>query len=99
MKKIAQPAAIDDRPSRRGAGGGARELRVTTLRRQYGEFYRRDVTVPFLRLSGAWLRDLGFESGSRVTVSAEAGVLVLRLSEAAEDRPKTSTATSPAIRR
>lgn len=88
MKKTTQPAAIDDRPSRRGADGGVRELRVTTLRRQSGQFYRRDVSVPFLRLSGSWLRDLGFESGCRVTVNGESGVLVLRLSESAEDQPK-----------
>lgn len=81
MKKIAEPVAIDERPSRRGAAGGIRELHVTTLRRQYGQFYRREASVPFLRLSGAWLRDLGFESGCRVTVNGASGVLVLRLSE------------------
>lgn len=38
-------------------------------------------TVPFVRLSGTWLRRLGFPVGASVEVEAEPGRLVLRVVE------------------
>lgn len=71
------------RPSRRGGAGGARELSVTTLRRMSSGYERRYGAVPYLRLSGRWLEQLGFARGSRVLVAAEQGKLVLTVSEPA----------------
>jgi len=36
-----------------------------------------DREVPFLRLRGQWLSELGFECGEKVVVSAEPGRLVI----------------------
>ena len=38
--------------------------------------------VPMLRLRGAWLRAAGFPNGTRVSVTVEAGCLVLRQAQA-----------------
>jgi toxic protein SymE len=40
--------------------------------------------VPFVRLSGRWLRELGFSVGERIEVEAEPGRLVLRAAPAGE---------------
>ena len=34
--------------------------------------------VPFLRLSGIWLAEAGFTSGSKVTVQVERGSITIR---------------------
>jgi hypothetical protein len=36
-----------------------------------------DRVVPFLRLRGRWLEELGFEAGVKVAVAAEPGRLVI----------------------
>jgi hypothetical protein len=65
------------RPSRRGGGGGKRELVVTGMYRESGVFRRRQTVVPFIRMSGAWLKQLGFDRGNRIEVTAERERLVL----------------------
>jgi len=40
--------------------------------------------VPFVRLSGKWLRELGFAVGERIEVEASPGRLVLRAEPASE---------------
>ncbi len=40
--------------------------------------------VPFVRLSGRWLRELGFRVGERIEVEATPGRLVLRAAPAGE---------------
>jgi toxic protein SymE len=40
--------------------------------------------VPFVRLSGRWLRELGFSVGERIEVEATPGRLVLRAAPAGE---------------
>ena len=40
--------------------------------------------VPFVRLSGRWLRELGFAVGERIEVEASPGRLVLRAAPAGE---------------
>jgi hypothetical protein len=75
------------RPSRRGSADGARELTVTTLRRTSSGYVRRDEAVPFLRLSGRWLEQLGFARGCRVLVAAEQRKLVITVSEPATSAP------------
>jgi len=37
----------------------------------------RDCTVPYLRMRGRWLRRLGFTIGTKLSVEAEPGRLVL----------------------
>jgi hypothetical protein len=65
------------RPSRRGGGGGKRELVVTSMHRESGTYRRRQTVVPFIRMSGAWLEQLGFDRGDRIEVTAERERLVL----------------------
>jgi hypothetical protein len=38
--------------------------------------------VPMLRLRGSWLRAAGFPNGARVSVTVEAGCLVIRRAQA-----------------
>jgi hypothetical protein len=64
------------RPSRRGGGGG-RELVVAAMYRESGGYRRRQTVVPFIRMSGAWLEQLGFDRGDRIEVTAERERLVL----------------------
>jgi len=65
------------RPSRRGGGGGKRELVVAAMYRESGSFRRRQTVVPFIRMSGVWLQQLGFDRGDRIEVTAERERLVL----------------------
>jgi hypothetical protein len=65
------------RPSRRGGNGGKRELVVTSMYRESGGFRRRQTVVPFIRMSGVWLEELGFDRGERIEVTAEHERLVL----------------------
>jgi hypothetical protein len=65
------------RPSRRGGGGGKRELVVTAMHRESGGLRRRQTVVPFIRMSGVWLEELGFDRGDRIEVTAERKRLVL----------------------
>lgn len=82
-KKTAQAAksafAIPEyrRPSRRGGGDGKRELVVAAMYRESGSFRRRQTVVPFIRMSGLWLQQLGFDRGDRIEVTAERKRLVL----------------------
>ncbi|KLJ02556.1 hypothetical protein WQ56_01895 [Luteimonas sp. FCS-9] len=46
------------------------------------EAHRGDDEVPYLRLSGLWLEALGFAVGSRVRITAEAGVVTLTVTQA-----------------
>ena len=39
--------------------------------------------VPYIRLSGAWLKSLGFQSGQKVIVREQPGQLVIQLEEEA----------------
>lgn len=67
----------DRRPSRRGGGDGKRELVVAAMYRESGGHRRRQTVVPFIRMSGLWLRQLGFDRGDRIEVTAERERLVL----------------------
>jgi hypothetical protein len=82
-KKKAQTAARPfgvpeyHRPSRRGGRGGKRELVVAAMYRESGGYGRRKTVVPFIRMSGVWLEQLGFDRGDRIEVTAERERLVL----------------------
>ena len=65
------------RPSRRGGGGGKRELVVAEMYRASGSYRRQQTVVPFIRMSGLWLQQLGFDRGDRIEVTAERERLVL----------------------
>lgn len=72
-----QPFGMPDdrRPSRRG-GGGKRELVVAAMYRESGGYRRRQTIVPFIRMSGVWLEELGFDRGDRIEITAERERLV-----------------------
>lgn len=44
--------------------------------------YTGDKEVPQIRLQGKWLKELGFETGKKIVVLAENGVLEIRLTSA-----------------
>ena len=72
-KKPPPPDRTEDlRASHRGGKGRPRELRITTL-------YRDNDRVPWIRIAGHWLADLGLTSGSRVIITSEPGKLTLTL--------------------
>ena len=48
-----------------------------------GSTYFKEKEVPFIRLSGNWLKNLGFEFGQKVVVREEPGQLVIQLVEEA----------------
>lgn len=50
----------------------------------------RDCTVPYLRMRGQWLRRLGFTIGTKLSVEAEPGRLVLTV------LPSSSPSPAPA---
>jgi hypothetical protein len=58
-----------------------RRLTVSTLREprtpRYYQQPQPDRVVPFLRMRGRWLAELGFECGSKVRVETSPGRLVL----------------------
>jgi len=59
-----------------------RQLTVSTLREprpttRYLQPPKPDRVVPFLRLRGRWLSELGFEAGVKVRVETSPGRLVL----------------------
>jgi formylmethanofuran dehydrogenase subunit D len=48
-----------------------------------GSTYFKEKEVPFIRLSGDWLKNLGFSSGQKVVIREEPGILVIQLAEEA----------------
>jgi toxic protein SymE len=73
------PPAAPYRASSRGGAGKPRELSITTLFRPSNRTRTGETPVPYLRLSGRWLEQHGFTPGSRITVTAENGKLVLTI--------------------
>ena len=67
----------DRRPSRRGGRDGKRELVVAAMYRESSGYHRKKTVVPFIRMSGLWLQQLGFDRGDRIEVTAERERLVL----------------------
>ena len=67
------------RASSRGGAGKPRELSITTLYRATTRTRSGETPVPYLRLSGHWLEQHGFTRGTRVTVTAETGKLILTI--------------------
>jgi toxic protein SymE len=65
-----------------------RRLTVSTLREprpsRYAWNHKPDRVVPFLRLRGKWLEELGFEAGAKVAVTTEPGRLVITPAAACE---------------
>ena len=74
-----QPFGLPDyrRPSRRGGADGKRELVVAAMYRESSGYQRRQTVVPFIRMSGLWLQQLGFDRGDRIEITAEHERLVL----------------------
>jgi hypothetical protein len=73
------PPPHPHRASSRGGAGKPRELSITTLFRASTRTRTGETAVPYLRLSGHWLEQHGFNRGSRVIVTAEKGKLVLTI--------------------
>jgi hypothetical protein len=71
--KPAKP--LQQRPSKRGGRGSAREF--TVVERLIDARER----VPLIRMSGQWLQRLGFAKGERIVVTAERDRLVLTIAE------------------
>jgi hypothetical protein len=46
--------------------------------------FEDEVTIPFLKLRGRWLRDMGFNAGAKLKIDAQDGVITLTVL----DRPK-----------
>lgn len=67
------------RASRRGAGG--REISVSRIYRLSGRYHRREVVVPYIRMSGHWLQRLGFRFGDRIFIAEEPGRLILTVAK------------------
>ena len=64
-----------------------RHLTISTLRQPRTSHLARgskpDLLVPYLRMRGRWLEDLGFSCGGRVRVVARRGRLVIEPLEVA----------------
>jgi hypothetical protein len=52
-------------------------LVVAAMYRESSGYHRRKTIVPFIRMSGLWLQQLGFDRGDRIEVTAERERLVL----------------------
>ncbi|SRR6266542_2417898 len=75
------------RRSRRGGHGEKRELTVTSLFRVHGTYRRYQQVVPYIRMSGAWLRRLGFRCGARIEITEERDRLVLTVARPDRELP------------
>ena len=80
-KPIPPEMLIHGRPPlpRRNAKG-ERMLTVATCMNPHPRSHA-DTSLPMIRLRGRWLKQLGFESGERITVSVEKNRLVLTLAD------------------
>jgi hypothetical protein len=65
------------RPSRRGGNGRKRELVVAAIYRGSSGYRPHFKIVPYIRMSGVWLQQLGFRRGDRIEINAEHERLVL----------------------
>lgn len=61
----------------------SRQLVVSQLVQSRG---RNEVSVPYIRLSGLWLKRAGFSIGARIEVLIQPGKLLLICSEETEQR-------------
>jgi Toxin SymE, type I toxin-antitoxin system len=61
----------------------SRELRVGQTFQTRGH---EEVAVPFIRLSGRWLEQAGFTSGTRVEVRVKSGKLLLVRRDSADQK-------------
>ncbi len=73
LKTIVPPVRVNT-ASAKTALAGVRTLKIHPLIRVNR---REDITVPEIRLSGAWLEKFGFHHGHRVEVKMTEGMLVL----------------------
>ncbi len=59
-----------------------RSIHVAERRDDFGSpYYSSDRRVPAIRISGRWLQQLGFTTGTRVTITPERRRLVLTIAE------------------
>jgi cell division inhibitor SulA len=63
-----------------------RQLTVLCIYRLRNRSSGKLHVVPFLRLSGEWLRQAGFEKGGRVHITAERRKLTIETTQAARRR-------------
>jgi len=74
-----------------------RSIKISTLTR-INEW--SETTVPFIRLSGNWLQNLGFNPHARITVTTMTGLLIIRTEEEADTKinlPLSVSRPSPFI--
>ena len=43
------------------------------------QFSRKSNNVPFIRLCGKWLRDIGFETGDKIQVTPSKNLIIIKL--------------------
>jgi len=55
-----------------------KEERTIKIGSQFQKRAWHSVNVPFIRLSGQWLLENGFESGQQITVQAVNGQLIIK---------------------
>ena len=81
MRSTRKPAPPMEpyRASSRGGAGKPRELSITTLFRATTRTRSGETPVPYLRLSGRWFEQHGFNRGSRVIVTAGNGKLIITI--------------------
>ncbi len=70
----------------------ARRLTVGSLPAPWPEYTPRPDPLPYLRLSGRWLQDVGFAVGAKIRVRVESRRLILEV----ESDPR-AVRTSPAL--
>lgn len=64
---------------------------ITSQYRAARTLYGASTVVPFLRIAGQWLEEIGFTRGARVVATAEAGRIVITL---AGDAPVVASHSS-----
>jgi hypothetical protein len=56
-----------------------RTLTVSKLRREWGEFHRKnECVVPSIRLNGKWLATLGIVPGQKIHVVTNGGIITIK---------------------
>jgi Toxin SymE, type I toxin-antitoxin system len=76
-KRAVATVAAPRKKKRQRRRDGVRVFRMASLYRSARQFGSQETKVPYLRMSGRWLKECGFEIGARVYLTVENGRLIV----------------------
>lgn len=58
-------------------------VRKMTISYTYQETQQKSVSIPYIRIKGKWLQELGFQRGQKIRIQAVAKKLIITVDESA----------------